>query len=243
MSEKINELININKLLLSRVEGKHVIAPADSIVAGPNNKANIIPINFDNPNLPWGDKSSELDDSGFTVVQRQVKHPRTPTEVSKLPTLPKVIKGKCSKDNEHIQANKKLIKKAVYHVGNLKKCSKQRIIDFLLKHNVNTLGCFPLFKKSADVLNPPKPTEDSESTSFKIIINVDVEEKFCDPEIWPEGTLISRWVFSDRPQQNSLRSTVENRTVIGDISTLPSKLNESDDSVDNVINTNKPNNG
>ena len=75
-------------------------------------------------------------------------------------------------------------------------------MDHLEYHKINILGCFPLFKKTNDNPNPPRPTDDSESTSFKIIIDSTDEAKFFNPDIWPEETIFTSWIFTERPPRH-----------------------------------------
>ena len=62
--------------------------------------------------------------------------------------------------------------------------------------NIDIIYCYPLFKKTADIL--VRPTDDS-STSFKLIINSNDNNKFYNPDIWPDNTLVTPWVFHDKP--------------------------------------------
>ncbi|ESO09090.1 hypothetical protein HELRODRAFT_169030 [Helobdella robusta] len=56
-------------------------------------------------------------------------------------------------------------------------------------------GCFPLYRKSVGMPNQPRPDENSESTSFKVLIDAKDEEKLYSSDIWPEDCLVTRWVF------------------------------------------------
>jgi len=80
-----------------------------------------------------------------------------------------------------------------------KTCKRESLIGYLELHKIRVFYCFPLVKKTTVDPNPPRPTNETETTSFKVIINSEDDLIFFNPDIWPEETIVSRWLFHERP--------------------------------------------
>jgi len=209
INSKINSLTDIVNLLADKID---VMSKQHNIIA-PQPVQQQLPPQPQHPTLQiqptitnrlWADSVKTPDDDGFTTVQHRAKRPRvvssdpSVSNPSQQTSIYKPIKGKCKTENSMFQANKK-IRKSCYHVGKLKKCKKQNLLDYLEPFNIKIIGCYPLIKKSVDNPNIPRPSDDFETTSFKVIILSEDDSKFFDPEIWPKEALVTRWDFTDKP--------------------------------------------
>ena len=164
----------------------------------------------ENPELRQAQNNLSTD--GFTTVVRRRHHTNTSNKLITNQNVPrKPIKGTCTTENLNLKANRKLIEKSHFHVGNVGKCTKQKMVDFLSSQDINVISCFPLFKKSVDSSNHPHPTSDSATTSFKVTIDSKDLDKFCNPNIWPEYIVINSWILSERPRHDKTDVNLNNK--------------------------------
>ncbi|ESO00493.1 hypothetical protein HELRODRAFT_175930 [Helobdella robusta] len=159
----------------------------------------------------WSDVvQSPLEDNPlpFSIVARNKKRPRlnnspetnqpnpaitsNKLESSKLPTK---IVGAKKNDNNKLSADKKLIKKSVFAMSNIKKCSRSNVIDYLSEVGIQVISCYPVQKRSLAPSGTLPRNEDEDSTMFRVCINASDTSKIQDPDNLPENVIIREWRF------------------------------------------------
>ncbi|ESN92085.1 hypothetical protein HELRODRAFT_184519, partial [Helobdella robusta] len=157
----------------------------------------------------WSDVvQSPLEDNPlpFSIVARNKKRPRlnnspetnqpnpaitsNKLESSKLPTK---IVGAKKNDNNKLSADKKLIKKSVFAMSNIKKCSRSNVIDYLSEVGIQVISCYPVQKRSLAPSGTLPRNEDEDSTMFRVCINASDTSKIQDPDNLPENVIIREW--------------------------------------------------
>ncbi|ESN90063.1 hypothetical protein HELRODRAFT_182855 [Helobdella robusta] len=113
-------------------------------------------------------------------------------ESSKLPTK---IVGAKKNDNNKLSADKKLIKKSVFAMSNIKKCSRSNVIDYLSEVGIQVISCYPVLKRSLAPSGTLPRNEGEDSTMFRVCINASDTSKIQDPDNLPENVIIREWRF------------------------------------------------
>ncbi|ESN93151.1 hypothetical protein HELRODRAFT_181259 [Helobdella robusta] len=68
------------------------------------------------------------------------------------------------KTTSKLSADKKLIKKSVFAMSNIKKCSRSNVIDYLSEVGIQVISCYPVLKRSLAPSGTLPRNEDEDST-------------------------------------------------------------------------------
>ncbi|ESN97647.1 hypothetical protein HELRODRAFT_177702 [Helobdella robusta] len=155
------------------------------------------------PAMFWSDEiTTPTDDNPlpYSVVVRNKKSARTnnspvanqvnPNDQSSLkgnpPNQPNKIIGlkKCATDK--LCAEKIIVKKSVFAMSNVKKCSRSKVVEYLSDIGINVLSCFPVSKLSTVPPGTTLNNDDIESTMFRVCVNTADATKMQDPDNMPE---------------------------------------------------------
>ncbi|ESN92788.1 hypothetical protein HELRODRAFT_164904 [Helobdella robusta] len=165
-------------------------------------------------NSRWGDapltpSAGNVADIFWPVEPMKKRHrPATPTlnQVNiETKSSVKGIVGRKPPLNLVIAAKKAVTKKKFYHIGNVARCTKDNIVEYLKSLDVETVSCFPVFKKSDKETKTPvlkkdgneenlstdetKPTSSDKSTSFRLCVDVKLANVIEDMDSWPEHVI------------------------------------------------------
>ncbi|ESO12229.1 hypothetical protein HELRODRAFT_158698 [Helobdella robusta] len=165
-------------------------------------------------NSRWGDapltpSAGNVADIFWPVEPMKKLHrPATPTlnQVNiETKSSVKGIVGRKLPLNLVIAANKAVTKQKFYHIGNVARCTKNNIVEYLKSLDVETVSCFPVFKKSDKETKTPvlkkdgneenlstdetKPTSSDKSTSFRLCVDVKFANVIEDMDSWPEHNI------------------------------------------------------
>ncbi|ESO00893.1 hypothetical protein HELRODRAFT_175389 [Helobdella robusta] len=103
------------------------------------------------------------------------------------------IVGAKKNDNNKLSADKKLIKKSVFAMSNIKKCSRSNVIDYLSEVGIQVISCYPVLKRSMVPSGTLPRNEDEDSTMLRVCINASDTSKIQDPDNLPENVIIREW--------------------------------------------------
>jgi len=140
-----------------------------------------------------GRKKRRRENSDLQASGRQIDigHQASALTQSGRKFKPKSIKGNAS--NCSLKTAKELIKKKVYCVSNLSiETNTEDVKAFIENLVVNPVSIFP------------SKTKFSNSMAFRICIQLDDTDKFCDPEAWGSHIVVREWVFKGKPLDNNI---------------------------------------
>lgn len=116
-----------------------------------------------------------------------------------------------------IAAAKKLVKKAIFCVDNVKtSCTADVMRSFVANLSVDVLSCYEA--------KPRRRRSDTDEVikdrkAFRVCIDQNHCQRFLDPNVWPESVVISEWYWSDKGKRQRVNNSQSGPSAGGDHST------------------------
>ena len=107
--------------------------------------------------------------------------------------------GSSKNPNFQIKAQRSLLKKAFFYLGNVSKTNETDMKSFIESLGFEVYLCYAIKKRANNEERDDDHGDDDDSregNAFRVCINADASGKFLDPETWPLYFVIRRWSFS-----------------------------------------------
>ena len=180
--------------------------------------------------------SASGDEENYTLVEnRRTKRLRanSPPGGSKAPVLSQLPKNGINKNGANQNKTQlktriigssrnqggpktalNIIKKSVFCVGNLTPdCTAESLKEYICSIGVrvdgNSFSCYPA-KSNPRIIRKGKKEEWFTDTCFRVCIEARDTHIFFNPKNWPENVSLRRWVFKEKPIENSTPRKNEN---------------------------------